>query len=147
MNIFKTIDKVLAGFGNIKAMERNHVDTFTEDLIQNIKGTKLAESKLGQLFGSFQNLAGYEFLNVSILSTTNIKTLKGCELVFETDKRSILIPSDTKEIESDFSNVSNIWLTKVSFILNESEKNMIVNGSFKSVTLNFKKRSLKMFKV
>lgn len=147
MNIFKTIDKVLAGFGNIKAMERNHVDTFTEDLIQNIKGKKLAESKVGQLFGSFQNLSGYEFLNVSILSATNIKTFKGCELVFETDNGSILMPSDTKEIESDFSNVSNRWLTKISFILNESEKDLVSNGNFKSVTLNFKKTSLKLFKV
>jgi len=37
-NMFKKIDKVLAALGNMKAMERLHVDTFTEDKIKNIKG-------------------------------------------------------------------------------------------------------------
>mgnify|MGYP003642168719 FL=1 len=57
MKIFKAIDKVLARFGNIKAMERNHVDTFTENLITSIKGNKIAESKFGQIYISYQNLA------------------------------------------------------------------------------------------
>ena len=147
MKIFKTLDKVLAGFGNIRAMERNHVDSFTEDLIMNIKGDKMAESEDGQVFGSFQNLSGYDFLNISILSYTNIKTFKGCNLVFETKDKSITIPSDTKEIESDFSNVSNRWLTKVSFIINESEKEMVSEGNFENVSINYKKTSLKLFKV
>tara|TARA_R110002111_G_C5937194_1_gene367325 strand:+ start:658 stop:1101 length:444 start_codon:yes stop_codon:yes gene_type:complete len=147
MKIFKAIDKVLARFGNIKAMERNHVDTFTENLITSIKGNKIAESKFGQIYISYQNLSGYEFLNASILSSTNIKTYKGCNLVFETNNKNIVIPSDTKEIESDFSNISNRWLTKVSFIINESNKAMISSGNFESVTIHYKKTYLKLFKI
>jgi len=144
MKFLKAIDKVLAGFGNIRAMERNHVDTFTEDLITNIKGQKIAESEYGQLFVSHQHLNGYNFLNASILSGSNIKTFKGCAIVFESGDSKISISSDTKDIESDFSNVSNRWLTKVSFIIDESQKTMISNKDFDNVFINYKKKSLPM---
>ncbi len=146
MKLFKTIDKVLASFGNIKAMERTHVDTFTENLIKNIKGKKIAESEFGQLFITYQILSNYEFLNVSVLSGTNIKTTKGCKLVFESQNDRIAIVSDTKEIESDFSNVSNRYLTKISFIINNDQKKMVSNGNFNKVFLNYKKKSLPMDK-
>jgi hypothetical protein len=146
MKLFKIIDKVLASFGNIRAMERTHVDTFTEDLIKKIKGKKIAESAFGQLFVSYQSLSDFEFLNVSVLSGTNIKTTKGCDLMFESKGEKIIIPSDTKEIESDFSNVSNRYLTKISFIIEETDKQMISNGNFEKVFLNYKKKSLPMAK-
>lgn len=146
MKVFKTIDKVLAAFGNIRAMERTHVDTFTENLIKSIKGDKIAESEYAQLFVSYQNLAEYEFLNVSIISATNIKTTKGCELIFEFKGNKTSIPSDTREIESDFSNVSNRYLTKISFIINSKEKQMISNRNFDTIFLNFKKKSIPMYK-
>lgn len=146
MNVFKTIDKVLAAFGNVRAMERTHVDTFTENLIKSIKGKKIAQSEYGQLFVSFQHLANYEFLNISVISATNIKTLKGCKLVFESKNQIFTLTSDTKEIESDFSNVSNRYLTKISFIIDEKEKKMISSRSFEKVFLNFKKKSIPMAK-
>ena len=58
-------------------MERTHVDTYTENKIENIEGEKIAESEYGELWISFQELGGYNFLNTTILSGTNIKTLKG----------------------------------------------------------------------
>lgn len=147
MDILKSIDKVLAAFGNIRAMERLHVDDFTENLISNIKGEKIAESSYGQLFVSFQNLANYEFLNVSVLSATDIKTYKGCSLTFIVEKgKELVIPSDTKEIESDYSNVSNRWLTKISFIVDSNEKKIITDKKFSEVFLKFKKKTLPLTK-
>ncbi len=146
MKLFKTIDKVLASFGNIRAMERTHVDTFTEELIGNIKGTKIAESEYGQLFVTYQNISGYDFLNVSMLSGSDIKTKRGCDLVFECQNSKVVIPSDSKAIVSDFSNVSNRYLTKISFVLEQSDKDIISKGNFESVCLNYKKKSLPMVK-
>ena len=147
MDILRSIDKVLAAFGNIRAMERTHVDTFTENLIANIKGEKITESEYGQLFVSFQNLADYEFLDVTILSGTNIKTFKGSSLTFVHGggKESILM-SDTKEIESDYSNVSNRWLTKISFVISAEDKKMITDKNFEKVFLKFKKKTLPLTK-
>ncbi|WP_296384151.1 hypothetical protein [Winogradskyella sp.] len=148
MKLFKTVDKIFARFGNIRAMERTHVDSFTEGLIAEIKGDKIAESDFGQLYTTYQNLSGYDFLNVSLLSGTNIKTYKGCYLIFELpNNTTITLPSDTKEIESDFSNVSNRYLTKITFIVNKSEQEIISKGNFNKVFLNFKKKSLPMDKV
>ena len=147
MKLFNTIDKVLASFGNIRAMERTHLDTFTEDLISNIKGTKIAASKFGQLFVTYQNLNGYDFLNATVLSGSDIKTYKGCELVFEFKNNKIVIPSDSKEIESDFSNVSNRYLTKISFVLEGTDNDMISKCNFEKVSLDYRKKSLVMDKV
>ncbi|NMH88636.1 hypothetical protein [Flavivirga algicola] len=146
MKLLKTIDKVLAAFGNIKAMERTHVDTYTEDLIAKIKGVKIAESEYGQLFVSFQSLANYEFLNATILSGTNIKTFNGSSLIFAEDGKETIFLSDTKEIESDYSNISNRWLTKISFVINDNDKKMMLEQRFDKVFLNYKKKSLPMQK-
>ena len=144
MSLFRKIDKVLAAFGNIRAMERTHVDTYTENLIQNIPGTKVAESSQGQLFFHFKHLAGYDFLEVVILSRMNIKTLKGGTLVFGSNKE-LTISSDTQEIESDFSNVSNRWMTKVSFIVDKKEKTNIKNKAFDQIHFTYKKKTLSFF--
>lgn len=146
MKLLKSFDKLLAAFGNIRAMERNHVDTFTEGLISNIKGDKIAESDYGQLFVSFQSLANYEFLNATILSGTNVKTFKGSSLVFDIDGQELVLLSDTQEIESDYSNVSKRWLTKISFVINEDDKKMMLEKNFSSVLFKFKKKTLLMNK-
>ncbi|TYA71562.1 hypothetical protein [Seonamhaeicola marinus] len=147
MGVLKSIDKVLAAFGNIRAMERLHVDSFTENLITNISGVKIAESLYGQLFVSFQTLADYEFMNVSILSATDIKTYKGCSLTFLTESgETMVMISDTKEIESDYSNVSNRWLTKISFVIEAHEKKFVIDKNFDKVFLKFKKKTLPLTK-
>lgn len=82
MNFFNKIDNILAAFGNIKALERTHVDNFTENLITNISGEKIAVSNYGQLWMYFEELAWHQFLETSILSGINIKTFKGGKLIF-----------------------------------------------------------------
>lgn len=140
MKIFKTIDKVLAGLGNIRAMRRTHVDHHTEKLINEVKGLKFAESEFGQIYGSFQELAGHNFLNCSIISDYNLKTLKGIELIFKKDKISWIIKSDTKEIESDYSNISDCYLTKIVFVVDEIMIDRIKSGDFDKVELIIKKK-------
>lgn len=125
MSIFGKIDKVLGAFGNIRALERTHVDTFTENLIQNIPGNKIAESSQGQLWGDFKELAGYTFLEATILSRANIKTMKGATLIFENGVDTLILVSDITEIESDYSNVSIRWMTKVSFIVTQKNIDFI----------------------
>ena len=53
MNIFRKKDEILAALGNVRAMQRLHVDTYTEERIKNISGTKIAESKQGQFWVNF----------------------------------------------------------------------------------------------
>lgn len=147
MKLFKVIDNILAGFGNVRAMERNHIDTFTENLIRSVKGDKIAQSDYGQIYVSFQELAGYTFLNTTIISATNIKTNKGAQLIIVNNDSEKSISSDTKEIESDFSNVSNRWITKVNFIIYDNDIVIIKNKQFEALHFEYKNKSLKLNKL
>lgn len=138
----KKIDKVLASLGNIRAMERLHVDTFTENLIENIPGDLIAESSEGQLFVGIQELNGYYFLETTLLSSIGIKTQKGGNLSFTGGKSSFDIKSDTQEIKSEYSNVSRRYMTDISFEVTKNEIKRIVQGDFKEVGFTFKKKSL-----
>ena len=142
MSIFRKIDKVLGAFGNIRALERTHVDTFTENLITNIKGDKIAESVDGQLWVEFQELAGFNFLESTILSRENIKTYKGATLTFYSEEEDLVLNSDITEIESDYSNVSNRWMTKVSYVVSKEEIQFIKAKKANKVMFEYKRRSI-----
>ncbi|NKI33477.1 hypothetical protein [Croceivirga thetidis] len=145
MSVFRKIDKVLAAFGNIRALERTHVDTYTEDLIKNVPGKKYAESKEGQFWGEFNTLNGYHFFECTILSRQNIKTWNGGVLHLKTSEQNLEISTDNTEIESDYSNVSNTWMTKVSFILEKKELNAIKNEKVINLEFLWKKKKIVMY--
>ena len=142
MSIFRKIDKVLGAFGNIRALERTHVDTFTENLITNIKGDKIAESVDGQLWVEFLELAGFNFLESTILSRENIKTYKGATLTFYSEEEDLVLNSDITEIESDYSNVSSRWMTKISYVVSKDEIQFIKAKKANKVMFEYKRRSI-----
>ena len=144
MNIFRKKDEILAALGNMRAMKKLHVDTYTEDRIKNITGEKIAESRDGQFWIEFQELNGTLFMNTTILSRVDLKTFKGSKINLLTEEFEIEIDSDEKAIESDFSNVSNTWITKVSFIIEQKEKEIIKNRDFEELEYLFKKGKLSM---
>ena len=144
MNIFRKKDEILAALGNIRAMERLHVDTYTEDKIKNISGIKIAESREGQFWINFQELNGFLFMNSIIIGHLNLKTSRGIKIRLLTKDYEIEIDSDEKEIESDFSNVSNTWITKLSFVINNKEREIVENGNFEELEYQFKKIKLRL---
>lgn len=143
MALFKKVDKVLAALGNVKALERLHADTSTDEKIENIGGSKLAESDEGMVYGGIDDLNGYLFLETVFLSRISLKTLKGATLSF-IGKSDFKLTSDTQEIESDFSKVSNRFMTKISFDISENEIHQIKDKKYEKVILEVKKKSLTM---
>ncbi|ARV14723.1 hypothetical protein [Polaribacter sp. SA4-12] len=139
MGIFKKIDTVLASLGNLKAMKRTHVDTFTEDKIENVSGEKYGVSKLGFIYVEFQELGGFYFLNTTVISASDFKTNKGSILEFNSDAEELILKSDDYMLESDFSNVSNRWITKINYSVSEEELKQIYNKEFNSVCFKVKK--------
>ncbi|MDC8005008.1 hypothetical protein POV27_13175 [Aureisphaera galaxeae] len=144
--MLKKIDKVMAALGNIRAMERLHVDTYTENLIENIPGDLIAESSEGQLFVGAQELNGYYFLEATFLSSLGFKTQKGSHLSFTGGKSDLDLKSDTLEIKSEYSNVSRRYMTDVSFEVTRNELKRIVQGDFKQVQFTCKKKTLTFLK-
>ncbi|WP_064966174.1 hypothetical protein [Tenacibaculum ovolyticum] len=144
MNIFRKKDEILASLGNMRAMKRLHVDTFTENKIKNVSGIKIAESKDGQFWVEFQELNEVLFMNSTILSRIDLKTFKGTKITLLTEDYEIEINSDERTIESDFSNVSNTWITKVSFIIDLKERKIIEERNFEELEYKFKKETLNL---
>ncbi len=142
MSIFKKANKLLASMGSSKAMERLHDDTATQDKTLNIGGDKIAESKEGQLWVGIQELTGYYFLETTIVSILNIKTFDGATLVFKGEKENFELKSDTQEIKSEFSNVSNRFIAQASFDITKDEINKMIKGDFTEVEIKFKKKTI-----
>lgn len=80
-----------------------------------------------------------------ILSRTNIKTFKGATLSF-IGGENFKLNSDTQEIESEFSNVSNRFMTKISFDIAENEIKLIQDKKYEKVLFEFKNKTLTLLR-
>ena len=85
----------------------------------------------------------YEFYYSESYKFKNIS--RGAKIILLTKEYEIEIDSDEIEIESDFSNVSNTWITKVSFVIDIKEKEIIENRNFEEIEYQFKKEKLRFF--
>jgi hypothetical protein len=141
MKLLKSIDKLLASMGNISSMERTHIDTHTENKMQEVAGEQIATSEQGGIWAALQELNGYVFMEVTVLGTTKIKSLKGCTLTFLGDT-NLTLTSDSYEISSEFSNVSTRWMTLMSFEITKKDLSYISKKKYNQVQLDFKKKSL-----
>lgn len=137
--MIKILKSIVTKLGGIDVSEKNHVDTFTENRIGNIKGTQIAFSATGGIWIVYQELADYNFLNVIIVGQNKLKTFDGCELVFSNSGFEQKLISDTREIESDFSNVSNRWITHISFDITNINVDFIEDKKADRVQINCKK--------
>ncbi|NHM05112.1 hypothetical protein [Flavobacterium celericrescens] len=114
INILK---KVVVALGGVDTSEKNHVDTFTENIITNITGDKIAlTSNGGGIWTEITEIEEYEFLDINVVGFKPYKSFNGAELIFIKDKKEVaVLNSDTKEIVSTHSNVTERYLTSVSF--------------------------------
>lgn len=127
LNIFK---KLVVKLGGVDTSEKNHVDVFTEERITDVIGDKIASHEAGGIWIKVQELAEFHFLNVTIVGNKNFKTNKGITFNFIGKDKTYELHSDTKEIESDFSNVSNRWITQFSFDITEIDfDTMLTEGN------------------
>lgn len=134
-----SLTKLRAAFGDIRAMEKLHVDTYTEDIINDIENEPFALSETNVMYAGLSELAGYHYLNTVIVGSFNIKTINGAQLKIQGDDFSLQLKSDMVELESDFSNVSNRSMTKIDFEIEAEDVPKIVKSKIKSLTLTAKK--------
>ncbi|WP_298120067.1 hypothetical protein [Flavobacterium sp.] len=138
ISLLKTI---VSKLGGVDTSEKNHVDTFTENRILNVPGEQIASIENGGIWIDFQELSDYHFMNIIVIGKKKYKTFEGCELVFSSNSSELKLISDSKEIASDFSNVSNRWITQVDFDVTNINIDMIINKEANQVHFKFKKDS------
>lgn len=137
--MIRILKSIVTKLGGVDVSEKNHVDTYTENKITTVKGTQIASSETGGIWIEYQELSDYVFLNTIVIGQNNLKTWDGCELVFLGNDFEYTLVSDTKEIESNSSNVSNRWITHIAFDITEINIDFIKNKVADSVQLNCKK--------
>lgn len=137
-----SLDKILAAFGNIRAMERTHVDDYTENIINSVDGDAFAVSEQNVLFAKTSELGGYFYVIAIIIGSFKIKTIKGAKLDIQGNDFDLVLNSDMDEFESEYSNVSNRFITRIDFQIEKEDVSKFDKKSIKSLTLSAKKQEV-----
>lgn len=135
-------EKILAAFGNVRAMERTHIDNHNEDIINSIDEDPFAVSDQNVLFAKTSELGGYYYVITIIVGAFKIKTNKGAKLKIESDSFDLVLNSDTDEFESDHSNVSNRFITRIDFQIEKEDVSKFDKAIIKSLKLYAKKQEV-----
>ena len=135
-----SFDKLLAAFGNIRAMERTHVDNHTEDIINSVKEKAFALSNENVLFASTKELGGFYYVITIVIGSFKIKTNKGATLSITGNDFNLELNADTDEFESDHSNVSNRYITRIDFQIEKEDVEKFDKPRIKSLKLLAKKQ-------
>lgn len=128
--------------GNIRAMEKLHVDDHTEAIINDIEQKPFGISENNVLYAGLNELGGYYFFQTVVVGQFHIKTLKGARLILKGDNIELQLNSDMSELESDYSNVSNRSITKIDFQIEEADIKTLQNSRITSIQLKAKKQDI-----
>jgi hypothetical protein len=141
MGIFKELNSIFSGKNKTQSKSDSVLPSFAENLKLEVEGERLAESNDGVVYINYQELGGFEFLNLIIFSRINIRTKKHCKILFS-GSSDLELTSDEEEIESDNSNPAKIWVTTMSFDINKDHIDYISAKIADEITLSYKKENI-----
>lgn len=118
-------------------------DTFINDIINSIEQKPFAVSNENVCYASASELAGYYFLQTIIVGKFKIKTFNGAQLTLVGLDFKLKLASDMMELESELSNVSKSYITRIDFVLNENDLPIINRSQINTMILSAKKQNLK----
>ena len=121
-------------------MERTHVDNHTEDIINSVKEKAFALSNKNVLFASTKELGGFYYVITIVIGSFKIKTNKGATLSITGNDFNLELNADTDEFESDHSNVSNRYITRIDFQIEKEDVEKFDKPRIKSLKLLAKKQ-------
>ena len=136
------INKVLDTFNNNKEVEQTHVDLNTEDIIKSIEDKAYAISDQNVMYASVKELGGYFYFKTIIVGSFKIKTKIGAKLNVFVDDSNLELKPDMNEFESDHSNASNIYMTRIDFQIEEEDVSKLKQSNINNIQLVTKKEIL-----
>ena len=87
--------------------------------VEAFKQPSFGKGDAGTLHGERSDANGYRFLRITLFGTPNIKCVKGCTLIFEGASGNITCASDTKDIESVYSETIGKGITTFEIYLDD----------------------------
>ena len=92
------------------------------------------------MYTSVKELGGYFYLVTIIVGAFKIKTNKGAKLNITGANFELDLTADMDEFESDHTNVSNRFITRIDFQIEEDDILKIDKSLIKTLTLSAKKQ-------
>lgn len=135
-----SFSNIKTAFRNTKAIEKNPTENNIEDIINSINEDAFAVSEQNVLFANTKELGGYYYLITIVVGAFKIKTMKGATLNITSKDFKLELKSDMEEFESDHSNTSNTYITRIDFIIEKEDVSKINKSLIKNLTLSVKKQ-------
>lgn len=136
------LNKIFGALGNTGATELNNDDNYIKDIIDSVDGDAFAISEQNVLFAKTSELGGYFYVIALIIGSFKIKTMKGAGLDIIGNDFNLSLKSDMDEFESDNSNVSKRYITRIDFQIEEEDVSKFDKAQIKSLKLSAKKKEV-----
>ncbi|WP_397362251.1 hypothetical protein [Olleya sp. R77988] len=134
MGIFSSFKK--------KTKEDINDSDYIETIIKHGDGEPLGVASQNVIYGGYNELGGYYYLQTYVIGKLKTKTKTGATLLIEGDNYTLDLKSDMDEIESENVDVFEGFATRIDF---ETEKETVENlkrSTIKSITLKIKKDTM-----
>lgn len=119
---------------------QDFIDKVAIKKIEAFRKPSFASGDEGSLHGERSDADGYKFLRVTLFGSPKIKSVKGCTLEFKNNSGvTIKCSSDTKDIESEYSDTLSKGLTEFEIYLDD-ELYQSLKKPMNSVTITFPKK-------
>lgn len=136
------LNKILSAFGNTPSLEPTHDDNYIKDIIKSIDEEAFAVSEQNVLFAKVSELGGYYYVITIVVGRFKIKTKNGGNLSIEGKKFNLILNSDMDEFESNHSNSSNSFITRIDFQIEKEDVSKFDKKSITSLKLSAKKQEV-----
>ncbi len=109
----------MATFKPIIKEAKRLTDRVATEQVQAFKAPVLGKGEAGTFHAGRSDANGYRFLQVVLFGSPKVKCVKGCSIEFTTPKGTISCKSDTKDIESIYSDTLKKGLTAFEIYLDD----------------------------
>lgn len=126
------------GDGKVRGA-KNFIDKAATKQVQEFSAPSFGEGPDGTLHGGRSDADGYKFLTIVLFGSPKIKCVKGCKLEFKSKSGTITCSSDTKDIESIYSEGLAKGITAFEIYLDD-ELYRSLKAPITSVTMTFPRK-------
>lgn len=118
---------------------KRDLDKLVTPKLQKFNKPSFGKGFSGTLHGERSDSGGYKFLRIKLFGHPNVKSVKGCQLVFESTSGTIKCESDTKGIESYYSQSLQKGITTFEIYLDD-ELHRLLKDTVNSLTITLPKQ-------
>jgi len=110
--------------------------------IQELRDNAFASRDDSMILAAYQELDGFKFLFIRLVSPLNVRTFDGGVVTFECQNKTIVKESDNFEINTDFTNKYGLGITELEIDYDEELEDMIKNQTMKTIHVKVKKKEV-----